>query len=171
MPTSRRRQPKRVAERAAARVRYDAAGSTADLVLDTHAWLWFVDGRHDKLAAGAITMIEQAARRGALAASAMSAWELVMLQRKGRMAFTVPVPQWIRDSGRTPGVRLLAVDARIATDAGALPDLDGKYGLNDPADHIIIATARAHGSLLTCDRRILAWAREHGHVNVIDGRA
>jgi PIN domain nuclease of toxin-antitoxin system len=152
-------------------VRYDAAGSASQLVLDTHVWLWSVQRRFDRLAAKVGDLIERAAERGELTASAMSAWELVMLERKGRLTFALPVAQWIQVTRRSPGIRVLPVDLAIATDAGALPDLDTTYGLNDPADHIIIATARAHGTLVTCDRRILGWAREHRHVNVIDGRA
>jgi len=49
------------------------------LVLDTHVWIWAVEGMTDRLDPKALTAIEQAARASTLAVSAISVWELAML--------------------------------------------------------------------------------------------
>jgi PIN domain nuclease of toxin-antitoxin system len=57
--------------------------------------------------------------------------------------------------------------AAVALESTRLPDFEQH---KDPADRLIIATARRHGTLVTCDRPILQWASAHKHVRVMDGR-
>jgi PIN domain nuclease of toxin-antitoxin system len=137
------------------------------LVLDTHVWIWAVEGLTAKLRAAAVTAIEEAARASVLAVSAISVWELAMLVKRQRLTLATAVSTWIEASLRPPGARIISVGAAIALDSTQLPDFDHH---KDPADRIIIATARRHGTLLTCDESVLAWARAHKHVRVMDGR-
>lgn len=137
-----------------------------ELVLDTHVWFWAIDGRRDQLNHRAIDAIDQAASARRLAISAISVWEIAMLAKKGRLSLATSVRQWVEASLRPPGARLIPVGAGIALDSTMLPGLDHH---KDPADRMIIATARKHGTLLTCDGRLLDWAAQ-GHVRVFDGR-
>ena len=137
------------------------------LVLDTHVWVWAVEGMTDKLAPAALTALEQAARASTLAASAISVWELAMLVKRGRLTLATALSTWIDASLRPPGVRIIPVGTAIALDSTQLPDFDHH---KDPADRIIIATARRHGTLVTCDESALEWARAHKHVRVLDAR-
>lgn len=137
------------------------------LILDTHAWIWAVEGMTDHLGAQALAAIEAAARNATLAVSAISVWEVAMLVKRGRLTLATAVPTWIEASLRPPGVRIIPVATAIALDSTQLPDFDHH---KDPADRIIIATARRHGTLLTCDLELLRWADAHKHVRVIDGR-
>jgi PIN domain nuclease of toxin-antitoxin system len=136
-------------------------------VLDTHAWIWAVEGMTDRLHARALSAIEQAARASTLAVSAISVWELAMLVKRGRLRLTTAVSSWLEASLRPPGVRIIPVGAALALDSVQLPDFDHH---KDPADRIIIATARRHGTLLTCDQSLLDWAVAHKHVRALDGR-
>jgi len=137
------------------------------LVLDTHVWIWAVEGMTDRLDPKALTAIEQAARASTLAVSAISVWELAMLVKRGRLRLTTAVSSWIEASLRPPGVRIIPVGAALALDSVQLPDFDHH---KDPADRLIVATARRHGTLLTCDESLLEWAGAHKHVRAVDGR-
>jgi PIN domain nuclease of toxin-antitoxin system len=137
------------------------------LVLDTHVWIWAVEGITGKLNARAVTAIEAAARASTLAASSISVWELDMLVKRRRLTLATAVNTWIEASLRPPGVRIIPVGTAIALESTQLPDFDHH---KDPADRIIVATARRHGTLVTCDESLLEWARAYKHVRVIDGR-
>ena len=138
------------------------------LILDTHVWIWAVEGMTEKLGAAAVKAIETAARASLLAVSAISVWELAMLVKRGRLTLATAVGAWIEASLRPPGARIIPVGAAIALDSTQLPDFDHH---KDPADRIIVATARRYGTLLTRDDAVLAWARAHKHLRVVDGRS
>ena len=137
------------------------------LVLDTHVWIWAVEGMTAKLGARAVSAIEEAARASTLAVSAISVWELAMLVKRQRLTLATAVSTWIEASLRPPGARIIPVGTAIALDSTQLPDFDHH---KDPADRIIVATARRHGTLLTCDESLLAWGHAHKHVRALDGR-
>ena len=84
--------------------------------------------------------------------SAISFWEIAMLQAKGRVAVPEDVSLW-RQEQLAQGIIELPVDGAIAARAGGLPDMHG-----DPADRIIVATVLGGHSLLTADERILSWS-------------
>jgi len=138
------------------------------LILDTHVWIWAAEGETQKLGAAAVKAIEEAARASALAVSAISVWELAMLVKRGRLTLATAVSAWIEASLRPPGARIIPVGAAIALDSTQLPDFDQHQ---DPADRIIVATARRYGTLLTCDDAVLKWAWAHKHLRVVDGRS
>lgn len=138
------------------------------LVLDTHVWVWAAEGMTDRLHSAAAVAIEAAARTSTLAVSAISVWELAMLVKRQRLRLATAVGSWIEASLRPPGVRIIPVGTAIALDSVQLPDFDQH---TDPADRLIIATARRHGTLMTCDEALLEWSAAHKHVQVIDARA
>ena len=125
------------------------------LLLDTHAWIWLVEG-HPRLPAAAVERIEQAASASQVWISAISAWETAMLVAKGRLVLACDVGQWVD----LPGLRLMDLSPAISVDSTRLPgDLHG-----DPADRILAATARHLGAaLVTADDRLLTWAKS-GHL-------
>lgn len=116
-------------------------------VLDTHAWLWWID-EDPRLSAHAHAAI---ASSDQLVVSAISAWELGTLERLGRLKLTPDSRIWVRRA--LAGSRIVPepVTSDIGVLAGALPaPFPG-----DPADRIIYATAVARGApLVTGDRRI-----------------
>jgi PIN domain nuclease of toxin-antitoxin system len=88
--------------------------------------------------------------------SAISLWEIGMLQQKNRLNVipNLTASQW-RECLLAQGLREIPVDSVIAARAGELPDMHG-----DPADRIIVATALEGHLLITSDRRILDWPHE-----------
>lgn len=137
--------------------------SSSIIVLDTHVWLWVVEGDRSQLASHAIQAID-ASRRGDIHVSAISVWEVAMLEAKGRISLSRPVDDWVRSALRAPGTRLLSLAPEIAIESTRLPG--SAHG--DPADRILIASARVTGGkLATRDRVILNYATG-GHVAALD---
>jgi PIN domain nuclease of toxin-antitoxin system len=131
------------------------------LLLDTHALLWLVNGV--KLAEPAREAIRSAASGSVLFASPISSWEIATLLRKRRLALNQDAEDWFEGSVRIPGMALAELDWKILVRSVALPGDPP----NDPADRILISTARRQLlCLITRDREILDYSRA-GHVDAL----
>lgn len=87
-----------------------------------------------------------------------------MLESKGRLTLSRPIDDWVREASRAPGLRVAELSADVAIDSTRLPG--EPHG--DPADRMIIATARTAGAaVVTADRRIVQYGAA-GHVQVLD---
>jgi PIN domain nuclease of toxin-antitoxin system len=141
-------------------------GCDAVIVVDTHVLVWAMEG-DSRLGPRARDAIEAAARESRVAVSAITPWEIAMLAQKGRLALSREVGAWIDVALAQPGIWLAPIEPSIAVDSARLPG-----SLHpDPADRLIIATARHAGvPLVTADRAILAYGAQ-GHVAVIDAAA
>ena len=134
------------------------------LVLDTHVWVWYVEDEAKEFSRRIPPLIERAVQQGNVVISAISVWEIAMLDAARRLELSVDVRTWVARALAFPGVRLNALSPAIAIESTRLPEPFHR----DPADRILVATARLLGAaLVTRDERILAYAK-HGHVRVID---
>lgn len=127
------------------------------ILLDTHVWIWLVNG--DKsLAPRSFSLIEKAAAQGQVFLSSISPWEVAMLAAKQRITLGNPCLDWIRNALAITGIQLLPLMPEIAVESAHLPgDFHG-----DPADRIIVATARIENCLLmTKDKNILNYGKQH----------
>ncbi len=89
-----------------------------------------------------------------------------MLAANRRIELAQEVRAWARRALAFPGLRLTGLSPAIAIESTLLPGALHR----DPADRLLVATARVTGaSLVTCDERILDYA-EQGHVGVVDAR-
>ena len=78
-------------------------------------------------------------------------WEVATLHNLGRVEFDLPLRDWLERATAPPLVRRLAITPAVAAEVAALPDTFHR----DPADRIIVATARVTGAtILTRDDRI-----------------
>jgi PIN domain nuclease of toxin-antitoxin system len=137
------------------------------LILDTHVWIFAVEGMQEELGSEMISQIEAAARSGSLLVSAISVWELAMLVSDGRLILSQSVDDWARRALNAPGTHLLPLTPEIAIESTRLP---GALHA-DPADRMLVAGARITGGrLATKDRALLSYSR-HGHVNAVDAAA
>ncbi|MGB6977060.1 MAG: type II toxin-antitoxin system VapC family toxin [Gammaproteobacteria bacterium] len=126
------------------------------LLLDTHVWIWLMEGspglnyRQQKT-------INEAARQSMVCIAAISVWEVAMLVKKGRIKLEKPLLAWVQEALALPGIELKPLTPEIAVESSQLPD--GFHG--DPADRLIVATARMHRlTLLTHDQKILDYAKK-----------
>jgi PIN domain nuclease of toxin-antitoxin system len=130
-------------------------GGESVIVLDTHIWIWWVDG--DERLSDKHTELIESDENAVIGVSAISCWETAKLVELGRLELTIPIDQWVEGALAYPGVVLLPLSPRIAVDSTQLPGIFHR----DPADQIIVATARLHDcQLLTADDRI----RNYAHV-------
>jgi PIN domain nuclease of toxin-antitoxin system len=134
------------------------------LLLDTHLWVWYVENEARRFSRRIEARVEAAVARGDVVISAITVWEIAQLEAAGRLELAVDVRAWIARALSFPGVRLKALSPSIAIESTRLPGKPHR----DPADRILIATARQLGAaLVTCDATILAYAKQ-GHVKVVD---
>jgi PIN domain nuclease of toxin-antitoxin system len=121
------------------------------IVLDTHAWLWWL-AAPARLSRAAAEAIEQAPRIGV---STLSAWEVAMLSTRGRISLDRDVSLWVRQALADERVESLAPNADVAVAAGLL---DAQSFPGDPVDRLIYATARSTGAtLITRDAAMRAF--------------
>jgi PIN domain nuclease of toxin-antitoxin system len=89
-----------------------------------------------------------------------------MLESKGRVRLSRSIEEWVRAALSARGTQLLTLTPEISLQSGRLP---GKPP-GDPADRILMATARIEGArLVTRDRAILKYGRS-GHLSVLNAR-
>jgi len=120
-------------------------------LLDTHVLVWF-RADPDELGKMTLSRIRQPETNCIL--SSVNALELAQLTHKGRLTLPQPVEEWFEDSIRRFRFKRFDMNHRIAAAAYQLP---GDFH-PDPADRLLVATARLEGlTLLTADRRILEY--------------
>ena len=120
------------------------------IILDTQVlvWLLFDDRR---LGRQARQTIARAWAASEAAVSAITFWEVAMLQDKGRLTLLMDTGAW-RASLLAEGLREIPVNGAIGIRAASLSGFH-----DDPADRLIVATALEGPRLITADERILAW--------------
>ena len=137
------------------------------LLLDTHVWLWTLDGTAGALPTAARTLIERAAAAQRLFVSDFSYWEIAMLVSKGRLQLASDASVWLERAAQAPGIISVPVSRDVLGHSTRLPG--EPHG--DPADRILLAHAQTLGaSLITCDRGIVAYAVRTPGIPVCDAR-
>ena len=122
------------------------------IILDTHVWIWWVHG--DPLLLPDYRDAIQDHEATGLGLSAISCWEVAKLVESGRLKLPEPISEWMKKALAYPGMELLPVSPDVAIESTQLPQPFHK----DPADQIIVATARIHNApLITCDAKIRAY--------------
>ncbi|MYF89837.1 MAG: type II toxin-antitoxin system VapC family toxin [Boseongicola sp. SB0676_bin_33] len=120
-------------------------------LLDTHILLWW-HGDRGRLSLDQVEVIAAAGPATPLQVSDISLWEVATLYSLGRIRLTIPLREWLEKAVAPPLVRRDGISPATADELASLPDSFHR----DPADRILVATARITGAtLLTQDRRIL----------------
>jgi PIN domain nuclease of toxin-antitoxin system len=119
-------------------------------VLDTHAWVWWVE--HDgRLGHPVIDALDELPADARPSICDISLWEVAMLVERGRLSFGIPLSDWLAAAAHPRSVQILPVTPQIAGAVAALPSTFHR----DPADRLIVATCRVLKSpLVTHDRAI-----------------
>ena len=132
------------------------------LLLDTHAAVWITEDH--PLASTAVEAIDAAYRAGSTVfVSAITAWEIGLLVSRNRLSLFARPERWFQRLLAIPGVKLADLSPDILIASSFLPGEPPR----DPADRIILATARDLGAtLITRDRLLLKYG-EDGQVSTI----
>jgi len=136
------------------------------LLLDTCAVIWLQNA--NAMTKSAVEAVVHAGQTDGVFISPISAWEIGLISRPSArhtlvLQFLPDAKTWFRKAMTAPGVKSAPLTPDIAIDASFLPgDLH-----SDPADRMIIATARHLGvPVVTRDRKIIEYGRA-GYVAVI----
>ncbi|MEG4999090.1 type II toxin-antitoxin system VapC family toxin [Microcoleus sp. B4-D4] len=121
------------------------------IVLDTHIWVWWVD-KNARLTQKHQDWIQQYQSQG-LGVSMISCWEVAKLVELERLTLSLAVDEWLAAALAYPGVQQLELTIPIIIQSTKLTGFH-----RDPADQLIVATAKIHGCpVLTADAKILAY--------------
>jgi len=129
------------------------------IVLDTQTLVWWTT-KPELLSKRALRKIEAEAKKGKLLISSISILEIYLLVKKKKIGFSVDIDTWLATIEKSSDFEFVPVDNRIAAKSVTLPEPFH----NDPADRIIVATARESGAaLITSDARI----RKYPHIQSV----
>lgn len=106
------------------------------LLFDTHIWVWLMEGS-DRLPCSIREDIQAGVTAHQLRISAISVWEVAMLEAKQRIVFDMDCGVWVIRALAAPGISLMPLHPEIAVASTRLPG--GFHG--DPVDRIIVASA------------------------------
>lgn len=124
---------------------------TASALLDTHILIrWLADP--NRLSRDQARVLNEVIRRNeTVAISGMTLLEIALLSTGGILRMKLSMDEVFIELEASPVFRILPLTIEIAREVASLGAT-----LRDPADRVIVATARVHGlRLLTSDQRIL----------------
>ncbi|MDZ7667174.1 MAG: type II toxin-antitoxin system VapC family toxin [Desulfotignum sp.] len=128
------------------------------ILLDTHIWVWWIHN-DDRLTESVREHIKVNEDEG-LGVSVFSCWEVAKLVELKKLTLHCPIDEWMDTALDYPGIRLVELTPETVIESTRLP---GEFH-RDPADQIIVATARIHNCpLLTADDKIL----NYSHVKLL----
>ncbi|MCU0625545.1 MAG: type II toxin-antitoxin system VapC family toxin [Gemmatimonadaceae bacterium] len=137
------------------------------LLLDTHIWLWHIEGDASQVAPGTTALLDRSGAQRRLFVCDISYWEIAVKAAKGKLTFSVDVAVWLQRAEQAPGIQLRALTRPVLLQSTRL---SGAVH-NDPADRMLIAMAQLDNvPLVTADRQIIEYALAHGGTPVVDAR-
>ena len=123
------------------------------IILDTHIWIWWVHGNENLSKVQEQTIARN--ETDVIGVSAISVWEIAKLVEYQRLKLPCSIDKWFEQALSYPGISILELTPEIAVESTRLP---GEFH-RDPADQIIVATARIYDCpLVTSDSKILSYS-------------
>jgi PIN domain nuclease of toxin-antitoxin system len=145
----------------------DLPDHSGPLLLDTHIWLWHLEGSRGNTAADLLPLLDRSGARSNLIVSDISYWEVAVKAARGKLTLSVDAAVWLQRAEEAPGIRFRALDRPVLLLSTRLPGATH----NDPADRMLIASAQlANIPLVTADRLIIEYAAAHPGTPVVDAR-
>ncbi len=94
-----------------------------------------------------------------LGLSVFSLWEAAKKHQRGKLPLPMDLPAWL-NAAVPQHLRVLPLTIDIIVEAARLPE----FPVNDPADELIVATARVHKlTLLTTDTKLKGYRHARIH--------
>jgi len=122
------------------------------IILDTHIWIWNVQG-DKRLSKEHLNLIRED-EKDEKGISAISLWEVAKAVELKRLNFSIPIEDWFSIALNQSGIALLPLTSSIAVESTKLP---GNFH-KDPFDQLIVATARIFDvPLITVDSDIIKY--------------
>jgi len=123
-----------------------------EALLDTHILVWARLDPSELSVRQREFLADVEAREARLAISAITLWEIGMMCAKKNLKTRASLPSLLSEIEKSPWLQVLPINAAVAAESMVIrPELK-----TDPADHLIVATARVFRlPLLTADKRII----------------
>jgi len=119
-------------------------------LLDTHILLWWFE-QPKRLSHSQRRVLHKAGDSASLGVSDVTMWEIALLLERGRIGLALPLDEWLARATAAPLVERCGMSPAVAREMVSLPTTRDW----DPADRILVATARVLGvPLVTSDARI-----------------
>lgn len=119
-------------------------------ILDTHVWVWWMLG-DSRLPARERAALDALPRGGRPGLCDISLWEVALLVQGGRLRLEDDLQTWLGIAASPATVELIPITAAVVLEMNRL----SASFHQDPADRLIVASARAAGRpLATHDARI-----------------
>jgi PIN domain nuclease of toxin-antitoxin system len=116
-------------------------------LLDSHTFVWLASNQKELSAKAAVAIKKDL---DSLFISVVTAWEIALLYKKGRLHLALPPPEFVERAIRHHGVQELPLTREVSMASVSLPDIH-----NDPFDRILVAEALQHRCrLVTKDTKI-----------------
>ena len=129
------------------------------VLLDTHVWVWWLTPR-SPLSPRERDALDSLAAARELSLSAISLWEAQMLHAKGRLDIPLAFADWIEQAADERVITVLPLDTAVILALDSLP----RSFHGDPADRLIVATARSrrmplatHDAAIRRSRAVPLW--------------
>jgi PIN domain nuclease of toxin-antitoxin system len=134
----------------------------SSLLLDTHVLIWLLQD-DPKIAESVFAAIQSAADEDRVLVSAITPWEIGLLVSKKKIDLGMEVQAWLDCALTLQGLRLAPLSPKVAIDSTRLP-----FEIYpDPADRILVATARHLGATLVTADRLLLQHGERGYFSYL----
>ncbi|GAB3895349.1 type II toxin-antitoxin system VapC family toxin [Larkinella knui] len=122
------------------------------ILLDTHIWIWWIQAP-ERLKPTTLHYLDSLPP-SEIFINVISCWEVAKLVEKNKIELSESVSDWLANAVNRSGITIIPLEQSIIVDACNLP---GTFH-NDPADQLIVATARVKKlPLLTADGKILTY--------------
>ena len=123
------------------------------LLLDTHVLLWWYMDHPNLTDQHSLLLNEAESNTNPVAISAISLWEIAKLVEYGKIHLSINIDKWFTEIDQNQLIEIKELSFDVAIESTRLgPDFH-----KDPADQLIVATARVYGlHLLTVDRKIVS---------------
>ena len=132
--------------------------SSRIVLLDTHVWIWLINGDDRLKLSKALKLSNQAGRHSNVRIPVISLWEIGMLEVRGRITLPNDCLNWVNNALKAPGITLQSITPEIAILSSRLP---GNFH-GDPVDRIIVTTTRVLDAvLITADKKILEYGKKN----------
>ncbi|MEM9807487.1 MAG: type II toxin-antitoxin system VapC family toxin [Cyanobacteria bacterium P01_D01_bin.56] len=110
------------------------------IILDTHLWLWLINGNFERFPAHWVPMFEETS---CLGVSPVSCYEIALAHSRGRIKLPGTAREWFDEALESSGIELIPLTAEISVCAVALSPVH-----RDPFDRLIMATTLVNGGQL-----------------------
>lgn len=125
-------------------------------LLDTHVWIW-MNSFPNLLSGKTRQLLANLGEDDELLLSAISLWEVCKLVEKRKITLFEDLETWVTGALDVPGLRVIPLDFEVFLKSTTLP----QPFHNDPADQMLVATARLRDATIVTKDRLL---RDYPHV-------